>query len=83
MSIEPVFTGKIYQKTILTRYGRHIVGSARGYEYDLFIAENKDTKQIEHKLYYVRKAGEWIKSRLVFFQNNKIEKEIRSKSRWC
>ena len=76
MKVSPI---KIYKQTIITRYGRRISGSSRGYEYDVFIKE--DNGQIEHKLYYVRKAGEWIKSRLLYFSNNKQYKEIRSQNK--
>lgn len=82
MPIQPIFTGKIYQKTIFTKYGRHIIGGTKEREYDIYIAENKDTKQIEHKLYYIREAGKWIKSRLVFFKDNRIDKEVKSQSKF-
>lgn len=71
------FTVK-YQKTIPTSYGKHIVGHSRGFDYDIYIKGDKE--HTEHKLYYVRKAGEWIKSRLLFFENNKLVKEVKSRN---
>lgn len=68
----------IYKQTLITRYGRHIIGNNRGYDYDVYIKENNG--QIEHKLYYVRHLGEWLKSKLLFFEDNKLIKEIKSEN---
>lgn len=62
-------------KTIPTSYGKRISGSARGYDYDVFVKEANG--QIVHKLYYVKKAGQWIKSRLLYFVDNKQVKEVK------
>lgn len=78
----PTFGNKIFTKVIKTSYGKHIKGNSRGYDYDVYIRENPETKDIIHKLYYVRKDGNWIKSRLLYFEDNKIVQAIRSKAKW-
>jgi hypothetical protein len=67
---------KILPITIKTGYGRRIVGRTPDKEYIVHIAE--DTQQIYHKLYYIKKMGEWVKSKLIYFKDNKIEKVITS-----
>lgn len=77
MKVEPTNqTFGIYQSTRVKRYGRVIQGIYKGFNIDIYIAENQG--QIEHKLYYVQKAGEWVKSKLVFFKNNKKSKIVTS-----
>ena len=74
---EPTFT-KYYLKTIKTSYGKRIMGGNDTYTYDVYIRGDKDN--IEHKLYYVKKGENWVKSRLLIFKNNKLEQEIRSRN---
>lgn len=77
MKIQPI----IYRFTKPTSYGRRIHGQSRGYDLDVYVKENKVSKNIEHKLYCVFKDNEWVKSYLRFFNNNKVCKEIRSSKR--
>jgi hypothetical protein len=66
----------------LTSYGKCIHGkSMRGYDYDVYVSEDRRTGKIMHKLYYVTKNNEWVKSFLRFFSNNKAYKEIKSESK--
>ena len=77
MRIEPTNqTFGIYQNTKIKRYGRVIQGVYKGFNIDIYIAENQG--KLEHKLYYVKKAGEWIKSKLVYFSDNKKSKTVLS-----
>ena len=69
----------IYQSTKVKRYGRIIHGLYKGLNIDIYIAENQG--KIEHKLYYVHKAGEWIKSKLVYFTDNRKSKIVNSESK--
>lgn len=78
----PINFKGIYKYTKLTSYGKCIHGkSARGFDYDVFIAEDKRTGNVMHKLYYVAKDNKWVKSFLRFFSGNKAYKEIRSQAK--
>lgn len=80
MKIQPTnqsFNG-IYKYTKFTSYGKRIHGISNGLDYDVYIKENQVSKNIEHKLYCVFKEGNWIKSFLRFFNDNKLSKELRS-----
>lgn len=80
MKVEPTNqTFGIYQSTKVKRYGRVIQGIYKGFNIDIYIAENQG--QIEHKLYYVKKAGEWFKSKLVFFSNGEKYKSVISEAK--
>jgi len=84
MRTEPIFTGKntVIEYIKQTSYGKCIHGrSKRGLDYDVYVAENKQTKNIEHKLYYVSKNNKFIKSILRFFSDNKAYKELKSESK--
>lgn len=84
MQIQPTnntFAGKntVIQYIKQTSYGKCIHGkSARGFDYDVYVATDERTGNIEHKLYYVAKNNKFIKSVLRFFSGNKIYKELRS-----
>ena len=78
---QPTFGNKIYQYTKRTFYGKCIHGQSRGFDYDVYVATDKRTGNIEHKLYYVMKKNKWVKSVLRFFSNNKVYKEFRSQAR--
>ena len=83
MKIQPTnqnFNG-IYKFTKSTSYGKRIHGESRGYDLDVYVKENKVSKNIEHKLYCIFKDDKWIKSYLRFFNNDKLCKEIRSKAK--
>lgn len=75
---QPTFGNKIYQFTKTTSYGKCIHGQSRGFDYDVYVVENKQTGNIEQKLYYVTKENKWVKSFLKFFSNNKLHKEVKS-----
>ena len=87
MRIEPVQTNfknknSYVQYVKSTSYGKCIHGkSIRGYDYDIYVSEDRRTGKIMHKLYYVTKNNEWVKSFLRFFSNNKAYKEIKSESK--
>lgn len=75
---KPTFGNKIYQYTKVTSYGKCIHGQSRGFDYDVYVVENKQTGNIEQKLYYITKDNKWIKSFLRFFSGNKFHKEVKS-----
>ncbi len=87
MQIDPVniaFNGKntVIEYIKQTSYGKCIHGkSSKGLDYDVYVAENKQTKNVEHKLYCVFKDGNWIKSFLRYFSGNKLSKELRSETK--
>lgn len=72
---------RILQSVIKTSYGKILKGSSRGYDYGVYISESKDQKNIEHKLYYVSRNGQWVKSFLKFYSNNQQYKAITSKAK--
>ena len=76
--ITPISFG-IYKNTKITSYGERIRGNLNGYQIDIYTAKNED-KSIKHKLFYVSKAGKWIKSKLNYYKNNILEKVIRGQS---
>lgn len=83
MKPEPIdnitFTNqRIFERVIKKSYGQCIHGTSKGYDYDVYVAEDKKTKNIIHKLYYITKNGKWVKSILRFYSNNKLSNEIRS-----
>lgn len=83
MQIQPTnqsFNG-IYKFTKATSYGRRIHGISRGLDYDVYVAKNEQTGNVEHKLYCVYKDGNWIKSFLRYFSGNKLSKELRSQAK--
>ena len=78
MKIEPIKPQPqfgIYKGTKLTGYGNKITGKIKDYTLDIYIAQDKG--KLKHKLYYLKKAGEWVKSKLIYFSNNKPYKVIR------
>lgn len=84
MRTEPIFTGKntVIQYIKPTSYGKCIHGhSKRGLDYDVYVAEDKRTGDIEHKLYYVVKDNKFVKSVLRFFSGNKVYKELRGQAK--
>ena len=85
MKIQPTnnqnFNG-IYKFTKATSYGKCIHGkSTKGFDYDVYVATDKHTGDVIHKLYYVTKNNKWVKSILRFFSNNKVYKELRSQAK--
>ena len=87
MKISPIQTNfknrnSYVQYIKLTSYGKCIHGkSMRGYDYDVYISDDKTTGDIIHKLYYVTNKNKWVKSILRLFNNNKVYKEIKSESK--
>lgn len=78
------FNGKnvVIERIKLTPYGKCIHGkSAKGLDYDVYVAENEQTGNVEHKLYCVYKNNNWIKSFLKYFSGNKLSKELRSQAK--
>lgn len=81
MKIEPIKPQPqfgIYKYTKLTGYGSKITGKIKDYTLDIYIAQDKG--RLRHKLYYLKKAGEWVKSKLIYFSNNKPYKVIKSEN---
>ena len=87
MQIQPTnqnFNGKntVIQYIKPTSYGKCIHGkSVRGFDYNVYVAEDKRTGNVEHKLYCVFKDNKFIKSVLKFFSGNKVYKELRSQTK--
>lgn len=77
----PTFGNRIYQYTKATSYGKCIHGQSRGFNYDVYVDNDKRTGNVIHKLYYVTKNNKWVKSVLRFFSGNKAYKEIRSEAK--
>lgn len=68
---------QIYKGTKITSYGYIDMGKIKDYTIDIYVAKNNNTNKIKHKLYYLKKAGQWIKSKLIYFSDNKPYKVIR------
>ena len=85
MNIQPIQTYnpsfQIYQGTTKTvrDYGTVIcdTGVFRDKKIDIYKAFGKQGK-LEHKLFYVSRMMNWIKSKLVYFSNGKKWKEVKS-----
>ena len=83
MEIQPIQNVNfgIYQSTNKTvrSYGTVIcdTGIFKDKKIEIYSAFGKNGK-LEHKLYYVSKMMNWLKSKLVYFSNNKKWKTIRS-----
>ena len=55
-------------------------GIYKGYNIDIYTSFNNGF--ICHKLFYVKNnVGEWIKSKLIYFENNKIIKKVISENK--
>ena len=86
MRIEPITTPfKCHMSTneSLRDYGKVIKDSGviNGFKLDIYSAYTREGKVI-HKLYYLSDAvGNWVKSKLVYFQDGKKYKTIRSERR--
>lgn len=85
MKINPINTYnptfEIYQGTTKTvrDYGTVIcdTGLYKGNKIDIYSCIGKQGK-LEHKLFYVSKLMNWLKSKLVYYSGGKKWKEIRS-----
>ena len=45
---------------------------------EVYTAVGKDNKKI-HKLYYLKdKLGKWLKSKLIYYKDDKVDKVVRS-----
>jgi hypothetical protein len=67
-------------KSVIRDYGKVVQDTIQldNYTLDIYTATDKQGKKI-HKLYYLKdKFDHWIKSKLVFFSNNKKYKTLRS-----
>lgn len=68
----------IYQGTKFTRYGKRDTGIINGNKLDIYTAYEEG--KVKHKLYYLYdSAGNWIKSKLKYFDDFGELKTIRSK----
>ena len=74
----------VYQntKTTVRDYGTVIcdTGLFKGKKIEIYSMVGKNGK-LEHKLYYVSQMLKWLKSKLVYYSNNKKWKVIRSERR--
>ena len=64
-------------------YGKVIqdTGIFKGNKLDIYSAYSREGKLI-HKLYYLSdNVGHWLKSKLKYYENGKVIKEIRSEKR--
>ena len=67
----------IYKGTKPTRYGRIDTGIINGKKLDIYYSY--ENRQIKHKLYYLTdNIGNWIKSKLIYFDDKGERKVIRS-----
>lgn len=84
MKIQPVFKNKpsfgIYKTIKATSYGTRQTGVINGFKLDIYTA--KENNQITQKLYYLAdKSGKWLRSKLVYFENGKKVKVIKSEAK--
>ena len=85
MKIQPINqynpSFKIYQgtKTTVRDYGTIVcdTGVFRDKKIEIYSMIGKQGK-LEHKLYYVSKLLNWLKSKLVYYSNGKKWKTVRS-----
>lgn len=83
MEIKPVdnLSFRIYQGTTKTvrDYGTVIcdTGLYKNHKIEIYSMINNNGK-LEHKLYYVSKLMNWLKSKLVYYSDGKKYKELRS-----
>lgn len=67
----------IYRGTMKTHYGKVDTGIFKDKKLDIYYSY--ENNELKHKLYYLQdKLGNWLKSKLVFFKDNKPEKVVRS-----
>ena len=67
----------VYKSTKFTHYGKVDKGIINNKKLEIYSAY--ENNQLKHKLYYLQdNIGKWIKSKLVFFKDNKPEKVVRS-----
>lgn len=81
MKIQPTIPVNfgIYKGKKPTTYGIKETGIINGKKLDVYTAY--ENGKIKHKLYYFYdSAGNWIKSKLKYFDENGEQKEIRSKN---
>ncbi len=83
MKVEPIKpnpTFGAYRTIKPTAYGTRMTGVINGYKLDIYTA--KEHNQITQKLYYLAdKAGKWVRSKLVYFENGKKAKVIKSEAK--
>lgn len=67
----------VYRGTKYTHYGKVDTGIIKNNKLDIYYSY--ENNELKHKLYYLQdKLGNWLKSKLVFFKDNKPEKVVRS-----
>lgn len=83
MKIEPTKpspTFGAYRTIKPTTYGTRMNGVINDYKLDIYTA--KEGGQITQKLYYLAdKAGKWVRSKLIYFENGKKVKVIKSEAK--
>lgn len=81
-SPNPISFG-IYKITEVKHYGYKDTGFLKNQKLDIYVAKD-DENGIKHKLYYLSdKVGNFIKSKLVYFENGKKVQTVRSESKWA
>lgn len=79
MNIQPTLPVNfgIYKGTKPTRYGKIDTGLFKGNKIDVYYSY--ENNKIKHKLYYVTDSlGNWIKSKLIYFDDFGEKKVIKS-----
>lgn len=85
MRIEPTNRVSLYcrpysVKEVDREYGvvKHEVIELTDKFLEIYTAFGKDNRKI-HKLYYLKdKLGKWLKSKLIYYKDNKADKVVRS-----
>ena len=86
MNIQPInepVTFGVYKKTKLSRYAykcyiERDYGEFKGYE--LAVQRNYLNGQLASTLISIKKAGEWVKSKLKYFSNGRKTKVLRGQN---
>jgi hypothetical protein len=77
-SYNPTFG--VYKVTKITHYGHRDTGILRDKKLDIYTG--RENGELKHKLYYLSdNLGNWIKSKLVYFENGKKVNVVRSEKR--
>lgn len=85
MNIPPIQLNKpqptfgIYKVSKVTHYGHRDTCLFKDYKLDIYTA--KDNGELKHKLYYLSdRFGNWIKSKLIIYENNNKKQVIKSQN---
>ena len=67
----------VYRGTKYTHYGKVDTGIINNKKLEIY--KTYENNELKHKLYYLQdQVGHWIKSKLLFFKDNKVDKVVRS-----